>query len=302
MKRILWLMIAVAGVFAVASCGGGNNTGGNGTGGGNGNVAKLRFTGIPDADKEKLTKQYEVVTAYLSKELGVEVEYVHVPDYSGAVNSLAANKVDLVWLGGVTGVQAEERTKGEAVFIACRESDKQFKSYFIARKELGIGKIDKLEDIPSPGDRTFTFGSKSSTSGHIMPRHFLTEAGMKPEDTFKSVGYQLKGGHSATLRAVQTGQTDIGALNFKTYDGASDSDKDNTEIIYTTPTYVDYVMVGHKRLGDLNDKIAEAFAKLDPSNADQKKVLDAFSAKKFVKADPAWWDGIRDVLKNTKID
>lgn len=313
MKRFLWLMMAAVGMFAVAACGPGNDAGNGGGGnsgdnsaggGGNGGVTKLRFSGIPDADKEKLTKQYEVVTAYLSKELGVEVEYVHVPDYTGAVTALAANKVDVVWLGGVTTVQAEQRTNGEAVLLACRESDKQFKSYFIARKELGIGKKSSLNDIPNPGDLTFTFGSKSSTSGHIMPRNFLNEAGMNPEDTFKSVGWQLKGGHSATLKAVQTGQADAGALNYKTYQKAADADKDQTEVIYETPGYVDYCMVGHSRLGDMNDKIAKAFTQLDAGNADHKKVLDVFQAsdEKFVKAVPAWWDGIRAVLKEANLD
>jgi phosphonate transport system substrate-binding protein len=308
MNRFLWLIMAALGTFALAACGGGNTpaNGDNsvGGGGGNGGITKLRFSGIPDADKEKLTKQYEVVTAYLSEELGVEVEYVHAPDYNGAVTAFASNKIDVVWLGGVTTVQAEQRTNGEAVLLACRESDKQFKSYFIARKELGIGKLGSLKDIPNPGELSLTFGSKSSTSGHIMPRDFLNKAGMNPEKTFKSVGWQAQGGHSATLKAVQSGQAQVGALNFKTYENAAAGDKDQTEVIFETPGYVDYCMVGHSRLGDMNDKIAAAFTKLDASNPDHKKVLEVFQAEneKFVKAVPSWWDGIRDVLKETKLD
>ncbi|MHC4840446.1 MAG: phosphate/phosphite/phosphonate ABC transporter substrate-binding protein [Planctomycetota bacterium] len=295
MNRIIWLF-AVALMLTVTACTSNNNSSNSA---GDGTTPQvLRFSGIPDADKEKLTKQYEVVTAYLTNELGVTVEYVHVPDYTAAVTALAANKVDLVWLGGVTSVEAETRTDGEARLLCNRESDLKFKSYFIAQKDLGIGKRGSLKDIPNAKDLTFTFGSKLSTSGHIMPRHFLTEAGMVPEDTFKTVGWQASGGHSATLKAVQTGTTQVGALNYKTYDKAKAAgEADNTEIIFETPAYVDYCMVGHKRLGGLNDKIIEAFTKLSKSDPEQAEVLEAFQGNKFVKANPKDWDGIRAVLK-----
>lgn len=280
-------------------------------------IARLRLSGIPDSDKEKLTKQYEVVTAYLTAELGIPVEYVHVPDYTGAVQGLAANKLDLVWLGGVTAVQAENETAGQARFVAAREEDLRFKSYFIAHRALVDAGVfapvqerspQPLADLAALADafagHTFTFGAKSSTSGHIMPRHFLEspEVGISPETGFKSApGFQVQGGHSATLQQVASGAYDLGVLNYTNWEKADAATQENAPVIYVTPEYVDYCFVAHARLGDeLVERLRAALVALDSEDPADRPVLDVFSAKKFVPADPKAWDGIRAVLKSGK--
>jgi len=288
----------------LTGCGGGDTNDGDGSSG-SASVEKLRFSGIPDRDKDKITKQYSVVTDYLSGELGIPVEFVHASDYTAAVTSLAANKVDLVWLGGATSVQAEERTDGEVTFVATRKDDLTFQSYFIANASLGIEPVDDLAELAAElADHTFTFGSKSSTSGHIMPRHFMNEAGIFPEEEDVKGGpkYQLQGGHSATLEAVASGAVDFGALNYKVWEGASDATKEKAPVVYETPPYVDYCMVAHNRIGqDLIGKIREAFVKLDASNPDHAPVLEAFGAETFVAAKPEDWDGIRSVLASAAV-
>ena len=277
----------------------------------------LRFTGIPDSDKAKLTRQFEVVAEYLSAELDIEVEYVHVPDYTGAVTALAANKVDLVWLGGVTSAQAEERTDGEVAFVATRETDLRFKSYFIAnrahvesgrfqeatsREPMELSALAALKD--GLAQSTFTFGSKSSTSGHIMPRHFLesSEVGIDPESDFQgSPGFQIQGGHSATLQQVATGAFDVGVLNYTNWEKADAETQAAAPVIYVTPEYVDYCMVAHARLGEeMIGELRAAFEGLDPADEGDAAVLDAFSATRFVAADPKDWDGIRKVLESAR--
>ena len=285
----LWLL-----VWVTASCGASDP----------GPAATLRFSGIPDSDKEKLQQQYEVVTSYLSDEIGMPVEFVFASDYTAAVTALAANKVDLVWLGGVTSVQAEEQTGGEVTFVATRVSDLEFQSYFIANASLGLEPVDSLEDLKTVlGEHTFTFGSKSSTSGHIMPRYFMTQAGISPEDDTKGgAKFQLQGGHSATLRVVANGSTDIGALNYKTWLGTGAATKAKAPVIYETPPYVDYCMVAHNRLGaDRIAAIRRAFTSLDPTVPEHAEVLEAFEAAKFVAAESEDWDGIRKVLADPAV-
>jgi phosphonate transport system substrate-binding protein len=272
----------------------------------------LRFSGIPDADKKDLSKQYEVVSAYLSKELGLRVEYVNVPDYNGAVTALAANKIDFAWLGGVTAVQSEERTKNAVTFVATRDTDLKFKSYFIANKRLveagtlksvanlDYGTVDGLKALASAlREASFTFGDKLSTSGHFMPRHFLQQAGLDPEKAFKGApGFQLQGGHSATLKAVASGAFDVGVLNYTAWDKADDETKKNAPVIAVSPAFVDYCWVAHNRIGaDALAKLRAAFVKLDPKTPEHEPVMKLFSATKFVAADPKMWDGMRDVMR-----
>ena len=61
---------------------------------------------------------------------------------------------------------------------------------------------------------------------------------------------------------------------------------------------MDYCLVARDSLGDeLIAKIQSAFTKLDPSVPSHKAMLDAFKAQKFVAADSAQWQMIRDVMK-----
>lgn len=264
----------------------------------------IRVSAIPDDNKTKVADTNEKLCAYLKAKTGIEVRFESSSDYTACVNGLLANKLDLVWLGGVTTVEADDAAKGQAVFVATRDIDLVFKTYFIANeKALAAGKIkkvDKLQDLkPMLKDLTFTFGSKKSTSGHIMPRHFMVQAGIDPEQDLKgSAAYRASGGHGATLQAVASGEVDFGALNYSSYDNAAADLKQKAPIVYTTPTYVDYCWIGHQRLGTATlDKLKTAMLALDPKIPDQKQILDAWGAGRFVAADKKQWDGIRSVLK-----
>ncbi|HEU4420772.1 MAG TPA: phosphate/phosphite/phosphonate ABC transporter substrate-binding protein, partial [Planctomycetota bacterium] len=263
----------------------------------------LRMSFIPDNKVAALEKVADKVSTYLKEATGMDVKYEKASEYQACVNGLAANKLDLVWVGGVTYCQAVERTEGKAVLVACRDIDLKFKSYVIASKALvDAGKVKPIKDLaelkPLLKDYTFTFGARDSTSGHIMPRHFLVAAGIAPEKDMKGgPQFQPVGGHGATLKAVQGGQVDLGVLNYTVWDAQKPEDKEKAPIIYTTPEYVDYCFAAHERLGkDTIEKIRKALVALDPKNPDHKEVLDAWSAKAFVAADPKLWDGMKKVL------
>jgi phosphonate transport system substrate-binding protein len=208
-----------------------------------------------------------------------------------------------VWLGGKTTVDAIDAGKGEVNVLATRDIDLHFKTYFIAnQKVIDAGKVKPMKALTElkawAKDLTFTFGDKNSTSGHLMPRWFLTEAGIDPNKSFKGeAGYQASGGHASTLKAVASGAADLGALNYAYYDGAKAEDKAAAPIVFTTPEYVDYAWVGHNRIGkDLAQKITDAFTKLDAKVADEKAILDAWKCKaKFETAKNSQWDSIRKV-------
>ena len=263
---------------------------------------KLRFSVIPDFKKSELQKNCDTLAAYLTDKLGIPVEYQPSNDYAGAVQYLVGNKVDFVWLGGKTTCDAIDEGNGEVDVIATRDIDLTFKTYFIANKKLlDAGKLTAGTDLDllkaNAKDLTFTFGSKDSTSGHLMPRFFMLEAGIDPDAAFKNSGYQASGGHSATLSAVASGATDVGALNFTVWDKASDDVKQNAPIIYTTPGYVDYAWCAHKRIGaEMMQKLTDTLVNLDKANPADAKILEAWSAKaRFVRADAEKWDSIRKV-------
>lgn len=263
--------------------------------------AVLRVSGIPDSKGTEIDALARAVEEYLGDELGMKVEYINATNYDAAVAMMGSNKIDLGWFGGVTGVDAVDACAGEARMIATRAKDLQFKTYFIANRAVvdagRVGQVDSLAELaPKLEDLTFTFGNLRSTSGHIMPRHFMAAAGIDPENGVKG-GAKNQDNHTLTLDMVADGRVDVGALNYTTYELASAEKKRQAVKIYETPTYVDYCMVARESLGsDLIGKIQAAFTKLDPARPEHAAMLAAFKAEKFVAAESSQWQMIRDVV------
>jgi len=253
--------------------------------------SKIRVTGIPDENPTELAREYEPMTTLLTAQLGIPVEYVPVTDYGAAVQALAAGKVDFAWLGGFTHVQA--RNMADVVPLVMRDIDREFHSVFIANTHSGI---EKVEDT---NGKKFAFGSKSSTSGHLMPRHFLlTEFSIDPENDFDGVPV-FSGAHDATAKVVESGKVSAGALNKQVWDrmvadGAVDTSK--VKVIWETPGYVDYVWTARAALPEqVRTKFAATFLNLDPANPEHKPVLDRMGATQYVPASPSDFDAIESV-------
>jgi phosphonate transport system substrate-binding protein len=248
----------------------------------------LRISAIPDEAPTELLRKFEPLQKYLEQQLGLPVKFTPVIDYAASVEALAAGKVDMVWYGGFTHVQARRRTNGAAYAIVMRESDLSFRSQFITRVDSGI---NSLEDLKG---KTFAFGSVSSTSGHLMPRYFLQQAGLQPEEDFKR--FSFSGAHDATAKWVETGKVDAGALNGAVWDQLVREGKVDTakvKVFWTTPPYVDYnwtVRGGLDR--QLISRIARAFLNLDYDNPEQRTILDLQRAKAYVLAFEDDFDGI----------
>ncbi|MFT4511815.1 MAG: phosphonate transport system substrate-binding protein [Planctomycetota bacterium] len=260
----------------------------------------LRFSGIPDRNKGDVAENSKKLAAWLSEKLGVEVRYQASNSYTASVNALAANKIDFAWLGGKTTCDAIDAGAGKVHVLATRDIDLKFKTYFIGNHSaVAAGKLLAVEDLGEWRDVAsklkFTFGDVNSTSGHLMPRHFLVAAGIDPDKDFASVGY-AEGGHSGTLNAVATGSVDCGALNYEVYDNASTELKEQAKLLHTTPEYVDYSWVVHDRVGtDLIAKLRAALLSLKASDPEEGAILKAWSAGEFLSATDAQWDSIREV-------
>jgi phosphonate transport system substrate-binding protein len=215
--------------------------------------------------------------------------YIPVTDYAAAVTAFRVGDLDLVWFGGLTGVQARLQVPG-AEAIAQRDIDENFHSVFIANKKSGIKPTLNLQKgLVDLKGHTFTFGSESSTSGRLMPQFFLQQAGVKLEDFKGEVGFSKS--HDATLELVQAGTYDAGALNEQVWDSRLQEGKADTskvDLIWRTPPYHDYHWVIHpsvkQRFGDdFAQKVQNAFLKLNSKDKDQKEILDLFGAEKFIK-------------------
>ena len=242
------------------------------------------FTAIPDQDESQLEKRFGVVALYLEEQLGVPVKYVPVKSYAAAVTAFRNNEVQMAWFGGLSGVQARRLVPGSQA-IAQGLEDPDFKSYFIANTSTGLTQSDTLPEsfIDQP---SFTFGSKGSTSGRLMPEFYLREAfNQSPDQLFEKVGFS--GDHSATIALVQSGAYATGAVNYKVWERELEEgkiDTDKVQVIWETPGYPDYHWTVR---GDLNDKFGDGFTQrvTDALLAiDDPVLLNAFPREKFIPA------------------
>lgn len=260
----------------------------------------LTVGAIPDQDPEKLQRLYTKLADYLAAELGVPVEYEPVIDYAAAVTAFKVGDLDLVWFGGLTGVQARLQVEG-AEAIAQRQIDAQFHSVFIANTGSDLAEIDDIAELTQLKDRTFTFGSESSTSGRLMPQYFLQQAGINLSDFQGEVGFS--GNHDATIKLVEAGTYEAGALNEQVWEarlaeGAIDPEK--VEVIWRTPAYYDYHWVINPAVKaeygeDFVEKVQAALLQLDPSNPEHQEILELFGAEQFIPTQNSNYDQIEQV-------
>ena len=260
------------------------------------------FTAIPDQDETRLVERFSRFAKYLEPKLGVPVKYVPMKTYPAAVTAFINNDVQLAWFGGYTGVQARRAVPGSEA-IAQGAEDVNFKSYFIANSETGL-KFSR--DFPAGiQGKTLLFGSRSSTSGRVMPEYFIRKhfAGKQPDEIFNRVGFS--GDHSRTLQLVQSGAYQVGVMDYTVYEvekKAGRVDESRVSVIWESPTFPDYQFTIRgdvdKQFGPgFKDKVRQAILSLaDP------EILGYFARSKFIAASNAQYAPIEEVAAATKLD
>lgn len=253
----------------------------------------FRVTAIPDESPTELARKAAPLVKYLEKQLNVKVEWTPVTDYAASVEALVNKKVDLAWFGGFTFVQAHHRSGGKVIPLVQRDEDTRFRSVFITTDPA----IKSLADLKG---KDVSFGSQSSTSGHLMPRSFLLDAGVDPDKAFRRVAYS--GAHDATIAAVASGKVQAGALNISVWEkfvADKKVDADKVKVFYTTPTYFDYNWTVHADMpAPMRDKLTQAFLTLSRDTAEGKEILELQRATKFVPSKADNYKGIEAAARS----
>ena len=253
----------------------------------------LKVSAIPDEAPTELQRKFTPLGKYLESQIGMKVEFTPVTDYAATVEGLAAKKLDMVWYGGFTFVQAYLRTNKTAIPLVQRAEDEAFRSVFITKVGSGINTLADLKG------KNFVFGSVSSTSGHLMPRYFLLQNGVNPD---KDMRIAFSGAHDATVFQVAGGKVDAGALNILVWTKMVEEKKVDTsqlKVFYTTPPYYDYNWTVR---GDLDaalvSKLREAFLALNPNNPEHREILVLQRTSKYVPTRPENYKDIEDAARS----
>ncbi len=254
----------------------------------------FRVTTIPEEAATEQTRKFGPIVKYLESKLGQKVEFIPVSDYPAAVEALVNKQVDMVWFGGFTFVQASVRSGGKIVPIAQREEDTKFQSVFITKPGSGIKTLADLKG------KQVSFGSQSSTSGHLMPRSFLLDAKIDPDKDFKRVAYS--GAHDATIASVVSGKVDAAALDITVWNKfvkeGKVSDKDAV-VFFSTPGYFNYNWSVHADMpAAQRERVKKALLDIDPKTPEGKEILDLNRATRYIATVPENYRGIEAAARS----
>jgi phosphonate transport system substrate-binding protein len=254
----------------------------------------FRVTTIPEEAATEQTRKFGPIVKYLESKLGQKVEFIPVSDYPAAVEALVNKQVDMVWFGGFTFVQASVRSGGKIVPIAQREEDTKFQSVFITKPGSGIKTLADLKG------KQVSFGSQSSTSGHLMPRSFLLDVKIDPDKDFKRVAYS--GAHDATIASVVSGKVDAAALDITVWNKfvkeGKVSDKDAV-VFFSTPGYFNYNWSVHADMpAAQRERVKKALLDIDPKTPEGKEILDLNRASKYIATVPENYRGIEAAARS----
>lgn len=255
----------------------------------------LTIGGIPDQNISRLELRFNTLAEHLSDELDIEVKYLPSIDYAALVTAFQRGDIQLAWFGGLTGVQARLLTPG-SLAIAQRPRDEAFRSVFVVGGNIQAEKLADLKGL------RFTFGSESSTSGHLMPRYFLTESGIDVEHDFEGPP-SYSGSHDKTWKLVEAGSFEAGALNEAVWNRAireGSVDTNKIKLLLTSTSYYDYHWVFRQGSdGEIDesftDRLTQVF--LNINTQDNKELLDLFQAESFIPTSNSNYDAIESVAR-----
>jgi phosphonate transport system substrate-binding protein len=238
----------------------------------------FKVTTIPEEAATEQVRKFGPLVRYLERKMGTKVEFTPVTDYPAAVEALVNKRVDLVWFGGFTHVQAQLRSGGKIIPIAQREEDTQFRSVFIAKTDSGIKTLADMRG------RQVSFGSPSSTSGHLMPRSNLLDAGINPERDFRRIAYS--GAHDATIASVVSGKVDAAALDitvWRKFVAENRVDTKAVDVFFTTPPFFNYNWSVHADMpAALRERVTKALLDLSPATPEGAEILRLNRATRYI--------------------
>lgn len=263
----------------------------------------LRVGFVPAEDAQQVMQNAQPVVDILQRALGMEVRPFVATDYTGVVEALRVNKLDVAFLAPASYVLAKNEANIKVILKSERKGIPFYYAAIITRANSGIKSLDDLRG------KTFAFGDSLSTTGNVIPRKMLKDRGIDPIRDFKQVWYS--GGHDATVLAVLHGKVDAGA----TYANSPDNEDTawmrylkNPEdagkiraIAFSEPIPADNLVVSASLDGAIVKKIESTFIDLSRDPAGKKMLRELYQIDGFVPATDKDYDSVRQAFADAGI-
>lgn len=258
----------------------------------------IRVGFVPAENAQQVAQNAQPIVDILQKKLGTEVQPFVATDYTGVVEALRANKLDIAFLSPASYVLAKSEADVKVILKSHRKGSAYYYAAIITHVDSGIKTIKDLRN------RTFAFGDSLSTTGHVFPRKMFKENGIDPTKDFKNVLYS--GGHDATVLAVLNRKVDAGATFANFTDGKdaawiqylknTEEQKKIRAIAYSEPIPADNLVTSSQLESSLAEKVKDIFLELSSDPAGKKMLRDLYQIDGFVAATDQDYDLVREAF------
>ena len=130
----------------------------------------LRVGFVPSEDAQQVMQNAQPIVEILRKQLGMEIQPFVATDYTGVVEALRVNKLDIAFLTPASYVLAKNEANVRVVLKSERKGMPYYYAAIIVRADSGI---KNLEDLRG---KSFAFGDSLSTTGNVIPRQMFKAA------------------------------------------------------------------------------------------------------------------------------
>ncbi len=278
MGRLLILMVLMSPLLAACSDGGSDASA---------SPPVIRMGVLPEQSEERLQQRYMPLVDYLEASTTLDIELVGSESYTDLRDRFGRGDVHLANFGGLTFAQAEATAGAEPLVL--RDTDLAFTSCYVV---LGT---DTRESVEEFAGESFAFGPPLSTSGHLMPRHYLSINGITPEEEFESVRHS--DGHNQTAEWVRDGVVALGVVNCMILEPLLREQRlapGEIRVLETTPTYGNYVWAVQAAMSDnVRMQLRDAFLALDATVPEDRELLRSLGANGYLPAGRSDFDDVR---------
>lgn len=258
----------------------------------------LRVGFVPAEDAQQVMQNAQPIVDILQKQLGMEIQPFVASDYTGVVEALRVNKLDIAFLTPASYVLAKNEANVKVVLKSERKGIASYYAAIITRADSGIQTLDDLRG------KTFAFGDALSTTGNIFPRKMFKERGIDPVRDFKQILYS--GGHDATVLAVLNGKVDAGATYANSPDGEDtawmrylknpEDVKKIRAIAFSEPIPADNLVINGNLDEAIAKKVEESFLQLSRDPKGKQMMRDLYQIDGFVRATDQDYDSVRQAF------
>lgn len=219
---------------------------------------------LPEMNVFKQRERFEPLARYLAAQTGVQVELTMLSRYGNIIDRLKSGKIDAAFLGSFTGALAILQFGAEPLARPVNPDGKvTYHGLIFVRRDSGINTVADMQG------KRLALVEKATTAGYVFPLVYLKKHGVTDLSFFRE--HYFLGSHDATIRAVLSGQADVGAAKNTIFEYLRKSepriDRELIVLAASAPVPSNGLLVRPRLEARLKTKLREALVSLQTDPA-----------------------------------